>query len=311
MSFDFKKRQSKLDHKNSNKHEYLPQDFLFLNESTSENILMSDNQEVHVFYSLKHSNSNNPTIVFIQGLGPEIYSWTELWDQLFIDHNLVIIDTREKPSINLKKNKLCTVPRIALDIVEVLHYLKIESKKTAFIASSFGVYFVAHCVAQKWIDPIACFFIGPSVQPIYPKIKTKLGLILPTFLLEKVVKKIVLIYVKGKFEEGYQRNLYTERIAALDVKRWKYCSKMRFWDATEDYKKIACPAVIFTAGVDRYHSNESAIKVKNLVKNGVIEPIPYYDYMRIKPGVIEFADRIKKLITIFTDASKKNSTVVS
>ena len=71
---------------------------------------MSDNQEVHVFYSLKHSNSNNPTIVFIQGLGPEIYSWTELWDQLFIDHNLVIIDTREKPSINLKKNKLCTVP---------------------------------------------------------------------------------------------------------------------------------------------------------------------------------------------------------
>jgi len=296
MSFDLIKRQSKLNHKNSNKKEGLPQDFLFFNKSTSENILMSDNQEVHVFYSLKHSNSNHPTIIFIQGLGPEIYSWTELWDQLFVDHNLVVIDTREKPTIDLKKNKLCTVPRIALDIVEVLHYLKIESKETAFIASSFGVYFVAHCVAQKWIDPIACFFIGPSVQPIYPKIKTKLGLILSTFLLEKVVKKIVLIYVKGKFEEGYQRNLYTERISALDVKRWKYCSKMRFWSALEDYKKIDCLVVIFTAGIDKYHSNESAIKVKNLLKNGTIEPVPNYNYMRIKPGIIEFADRIKKII---------------
>ena len=296
MSMDFRKQLLESEHNNSNKEEEFPQDLIFFKESTKENILMSDDQEIHVFYSLKQSISKNPTIVFIQGLGPGIYSWTDLWDELFINHNLIIIDSREKPTINLKRKKQCTVPRIALDIAEVLHYLKIESTDTIFIASSYGIYYVSHCVAQKWINPKGCLFIGPAVQPNYPKVRTGLAFKLPTFLLEKIGKKIARRYLKGKVEKGYQKKLYYDRIASIDVKRWKNCSKMRFWNATEDYKKIDCPVVIFSAGADKYHSKEGAVEVNNLLKNSVIEPIPNYIYMHIKPGVIEFGDRIKKII---------------
>ncbi|MHA1447238.1 MAG: hypothetical protein ACTSSN_11135, partial [Candidatus Heimdallarchaeaceae archaeon] len=81
--------------------EEFPQEMIFIKESTKEQILMSDEQEIQCLYSKKHLDSNNPTIFFIQGAGPGIYSWTDLWDDLYKDFDLVIIDSREKPTINL------------------------------------------------------------------------------------------------------------------------------------------------------------------------------------------------------------------
>ena len=275
------------------------QDLLFYRESKKEQILMSDEQEVHVFYSLKHSNSSSPTIVFIQGIGPGIYSWSDLWDELYKSHNLVIIDSREKPTIDLKKKKQCTVKRIASDIKEVLHYLKIEDQKIVFIASSFGVFYAAHTVAQRWIKPKGCIFIGPFIEANYPKIKTSFAFMLPTFFLEKIGKHIATRFLSGKIAEGFQRKVYYERVASIDVKRWKYCSKMRFWNATEDFTKIDCPIIIFITADDKYHKEEGAEKVKKLVKNSVLEIIPNYNYMHIKPGVVEFTKKIKIIISNF------------
>ncbi len=278
------------------KGEY-PQDLLFYRKSTKEHVLMSDDQEVNIFYSMSHKNSKQPTIVFIQGVGLGIYSWTDFWDQLYKNYNLIVIDSREKPTINLKKNKKCTVSRISLDIAEVLHYLKIEGKNTVLIASSFGVYYVAHCVAQKWFNPRGCIFIGPAIESSYPKVKTRLAFMLPTMFLEKIGKRIAKRFLVGKVAEGFQRKVYYERISDIDVKRWKQCSKMRFWNAAEDYVRIDCPVFIFSIADDKYHRIEGARDVQNLLKNSVLEVIPNYNYMHIKPGVEEFGEKLRKTIS--------------
>lgn len=280
-------------------NEEFPQDLLFFKESTKEYILMSDDQEVHIFYTSKDSNKARPTIVFIQGVGPGIFSWTDLWDQLYKEFNLVVIDSREKPTINLKKNIECKVTRIALDIAEVIHHLKIKEEDTVIIASSFGIYYVAHCVAEKWVEPRGCVLIGPAIESSYPKLKTRFAFMLPTVFLEKIGKKIAHRFLAGKVADGFQRKVYYERIDSIDVERWKRCSKMRFWNAAEDYKKIECPIMIYSPIDDKYHTKTGAEEVNKLLRNSNLETVPSYNYMHIKPGVIDFANKIKKKVLEF------------
>ncbi|MCE7740388.1 MAG: alpha/beta hydrolase [Candidatus Heimdallarchaeota archaeon] len=277
-------------------NEEFPQEMVFIKESVKEQILMSDEQEVFCFYSTKHAGSNKPTIFFIQGLGPGVYSWSDLWDELYKDYDLVIIDSREKPSINLKKKKHCTVQRIALDIVETIHYLKLKEENVIFIGSSFGVYYVAHCVSQKWVMPKNCFFIGPFVRTSYPNLSTQLAFMLPTSLLEKVGKRIARRYLRTRVAAGFQKKVYYERVTNIDVGRWKRCSKMRRWNASEDYKRIKCPIFIFTTSDDKYHRIEKTREVCNLIENSTLIEIPDYNFMHIKPGVVEFAKMINKHI---------------
>ncbi len=276
--------------------EEFPQEMIFIKESTKEQILMSDEQEIQCLYSTKHAGSNNPTIFFIQGAGPGIYSWTDFWDELYKDFDLVIIDSREKPTIDLQKKKQCTIHRIALDIVETIHHLKIKEENIVFIGSSFGVYYVAHCLAQNWVKPRGCVFIGPFIRSSYPKISTQLAFMLPTFFLERVGKRIAKRYLRNRVAPGFQKKVYYERVTNIDVGRWKRCSKMRRWNASDDYQKINCPVTIFTTSDDKYHRIEKTREVSNLIERSTLIEIPDYNFMHIKPGVVEYAKMINKHI---------------
>ncbi|MCG3227816.1 MAG: alpha/beta hydrolase [Candidatus Heimdallarchaeota archaeon] len=273
-----------------------PQEMTFIKQSTKEQIIMSDEQRVYCFYSNKHENEDKTTIIFIQGVGPGVYSWSDLWDELYKEYNLVIVDSREKPTINLEKNKNCTVQRISLDIVEAINHLKIKDKDIIFIGSSLGAFYVAHCIGQGWIKPKGCFLIGPSIELKYPEIVFRLALILPSFLLEEVGKFIARRFIRNKVIEGFQKKVYFERVDKIDVKRWKKCSSIRKWKASEDYKNINCPAYIFSTTEDKYHRVEETEKVRKLIKNSKFIEVPDYNFMRIKPRVIEFARIIKELI---------------
>ncbi|MHA2308830.1 MAG: hypothetical protein ACXABJ_06115, partial [Candidatus Heimdallarchaeaceae archaeon] len=59
-----------------------PQEMFFLKKATKEYILMSDEQEVFCYHSIDSENSDKFTILFVQGFGAGVYSWTDLWDEL-------------------------------------------------------------------------------------------------------------------------------------------------------------------------------------------------------------------------------------
>lgn len=272
------------------------QELIFVRESKQEYILMSDEQLIYCFYSIKQEYLNNPTIFFIQGLGPGIYTWSDFWDELYKEYNLVVIDSREKPTIDLEKNKECSVQRISLDIVEVINYLQIKEENVILSGTSLGSFYLAHCVGQGWINPKGCFIVGPSINLTYPEIAFKLAFILPSFLFEKVGKFLARRYIKSKELEDYQRKAYLERIMKIDVKRWKRCSRIRKWNPSDDYKNIKCPVIIFSTDADKYHSVEEAKKVKKYIKNCHLVDVPDYKYMRSKPRVKEFIRMIDDLI---------------
>jgi pimeloyl-ACP methyl ester carboxylesterase len=276
--------------------EEYPQNMIFLKESEKENVLMTDGHEIPCYYSKKQGNFEKITFLFIQGVGPGVYSWTDFWDELFQMYDLVVIDSREKPTVDLKKKGECSVNRMSLDIVEIMHHLKINEENVAFFGSSIGVHYIAHCIGQGWINPKVCFLAGPQVKPNYPKISSKIAFSLPAFLLEKVGKQIARRYLRNKIESVFQKKVYNDRINKIDVRRWKQCSKIRYWDSSDNLKKIECPVYIFCATEDRYHNVQSAKQVGELVQDSRFIDIPDYNFIHTKPGVVEFVKMIENII---------------
>ncbi len=273
-----------------------PQELLFLENATKEYILMSDEQEVFCYHSIDKQNSNKFTILFVQGFGSGVYSWTDLWDELNKEFNLIVLDPRDKETVKLNKKKKCTVQRIALDIAEAAHYLKIDKEKLILFGSSIGASYIANSLRRRLIDPKCCFFAGPSVKPRNPKFLLKLAIILPSSVVDVVGKFAGRRYLRNKVAEGFQRKVFYSRLEKIDVRRWKQCIIIHNYIADKDFKAIECPVYIITTKGDKYHHLKSVEEVHELIENSTIVDVPSYEYYHTKPGVKEFTERISKII---------------
>jgi len=268
----------------------------FVKESEKEYILMSDEQEVHCYYSKKKNDFKGTTIFFMQGFGSGVYSWTDFWDELYKDFDLIVMDPRDKATVKLKKKSKCIVQRIALDIAETLHHFRVEEKNVIFIGSSLGASYVAHCVSKGWIKPRGCFFAGPSTKPRSPKFLLYSTFIFPNYIVDKLGKFVGRKYLQNKVAEGFQRKVFYNRIENIDVRRWQHCIKMSNWDASEDFKQMDGVVYIIRTKGDKYHETNSTEEVKQLITNSHIIDVPSYEFIHVKPGVKEFTSILRDYI---------------
>jgi len=272
------------------------QERTFVNNSNKEYILMSDGEEIFCYYSLDYENRGDLVFFFVQGFASGIFPWSDFWDSLQKEFNLIVLDPRDKPTNKLTKKSKCTTPRIAMDIAETLHHLRIDEKKVVFFGSSIGVSYIAHCVSKKMVDPLLCFFTGPSIIPRSPRLIVKIILPLPPALLKIVGTIVARIYLKNRVSDGFQKQIFYERIKNVDVRRWKICKKLQDWNSTEDFSNTDCQVYIIRTKGDKYHKMEEINKTKELIKNSKIIDVPSYDFIHMKPGVEEFTQMLKKII---------------
>jgi hypothetical protein len=273
-----------------------PQEMNFLKNAKKDYILMSDEQEVLCYQSFDQSNSDKFTVFFVQGFGAGVYSWTDLWDELCKEYNLIVLEPRDKESVKLGNKKECTVQRIALDIAESVHYLKISFEKLIFFGSSIGAVYIANNLRRKLTNPKCCFFAAPSIKPRNPKFLLKLALFLPSKFVDKLGKFIGRRYLKNKVAEGFQRKVFYSRIDNIDVNRWKQCIKLHNYNSKEDFASVECPVYLITTSGDKYHELEAVEKVHKLIKNSKIVNVPSYEYYHTYPGVKEFLNQISNII---------------
>ena len=273
-----------------------PQEMIFLKNASREYILMSDEQEVLCYYSIAENNSDSFTIFFVQGFGAGVYSWTDLWDELHEEFNLIVLDPRDKETVELGKKKECTVKRIALDIAETIHYLDINSENLVFFGSSIGCAYIANNLGRKLSNPKCCFFAAPSIKPRNPKFLLKLAMILPSKIVDKLGKFIGRRYLRDKVAGGFQRKVFYSRIENIDVRRWKHCIRLHNYNSSKDFECIENHVHIITTQGDKYHEVESADEVHKLIKNSEIMTVPSYEYYHTNPGVKEFTKQISRII---------------
>ena len=186
--------------------------------------------------------------------------------------------------------------RIAMDIAETLHYLRIDEKKVVFFGSSIGASYVAHCVNKKMVKPLVSLFTGPSIVPRSPGLIVKIILPLPPKLLKIAGTIVARIYLKNRVSDGFQKQIFYERIKNVDVRRWKICKKLQDWDATKDFAGMEGQVYIIRTKGDKYHKMEDINKTNQLIKASKIVDVPSYEFIHMKPGVDEFTTMLKKII---------------
>ncbi|MCD4789962.1 MAG: hypothetical protein K8R37_08190, partial [Bacteroidales bacterium] len=81
-------------------------------------------------------------VIFVPGWISHVSSWAELLPSMTQKRPVFYIETREKISAHIKKEKIgindFTIPRIALDIINVCKRLPIDLEKSIVMGSSFG-----------------------------------------------------------------------------------------------------------------------------------------------------------------------------
>ncbi|MBY9000040.1 MAG: alpha/beta hydrolase [Candidatus Heimdallarchaeota archaeon] len=282
--------------KKNNSAEETFQELLFVKESTKVYIPMSDGQDIFCQYILDDKTKSDYIIFFIQGFASGHFTWSDFWDALHEEFNMVIVDPRDKKSNELKKKSKCTIHRIALDFIEAIKFLKLDEKKLVLFGSSIGASYVAYLVGQEMIKPKGCFLTGTSRKPRSPRMLVHFFFLLPGFALNAIVKPIARIYMRNKLAEGFQKQIYKDRINHVDFRRWKTCKSLHDWDATEEFRKMSSPVFIIRTPDDKYHKEDEVKIIRELIPNCKIIDVPTYDYCHIKPGVYEFTQTIKKTI---------------
>ena len=272
------------------------QERTFVNNSSKEYIPMSDGEDIFCYHSIDYEKKGDLVFFFVQGYASGIFPWSDFWDALDKEFNLVVLDPRDKPTNKLTKKSECTTPRIALDIAETLHHLRIDEKNVVLFGSSIGASYVAHCVNKKMVNPLTCFLTGPSIIPRSPRLIVKIILPLPPKLLKIVGTIVARVYLKNRVSDGFQKQIFYERIKNVDVRRWKICKKLQDWDATEDFAGMEGQVFIIRTKGDKYHKIEDLNKANQLIKNSKIVDVPSYEFIHMKPGVYDFTIMLKKII---------------
>ena len=272
------------------------QDTIFLKESSKAYIPMSDGQDIFCHYSVDDTTKSDIVFFFVQGFASGYFTWSDFWDALHQEFNLVIVDPRDKKSNKLMKSSKCSTHRIALDFAETIKFLKLDEKKLVLFGSSIGASYVAHMVGQNMITPKGCFLTGPSRKPRAPRKLLNFFFFFPAFVMNTLGKLVARIYLRNKVANGFQKQVFYDRITNVDMRRWKHCRDLHIWDATEDFKKMKIPVFIIRTPYDKYHESDEIRIVHELIQNSKIIDVPAYDYCHTKPGVFEFTQTIKKTI---------------
>ena len=112
-----------------NKKDYVPAKgyttaALFYQKSSKDYVPMTDGAELLVLNSQTDTPSESINLVFIPGFSTGPFSWNDLWDCLYKDYNLFVVEKRELLSSKIKWKHKANMNRLAEDIENIVDYFK-------------------------------------------------------------------------------------------------------------------------------------------------------------------------------------------
>lgn len=233
-------------------------------------IQMSDGSEVKILQTKAEKDKfNGCTFLLIPGWGTVVPGWDELLMEASKDFNVLYIESREKGSFKPAKGKIRNdLDRMGSDIKEVVEYLKIPQEKLAVITSSYSTLIIADVLANKKLNPLITFLIGPVHQFNMPPTTRYIMHILPTFLFY-FTKPIWRWWVrKFKSEDPVQAAKYIRVLEEADPKKWRAVAKrtcfIKIWDL---YEKMGNRVVVLGMKTDKMHTTMLSKQIHNKIKN--------------------------------------------
>ncbi len=270
----------------------------FWKDTKKEYIKMSDGAELLVYYTNKIKDSKKKTIFFFPGYATGVFSWSDLWDELYKEYNLYVFESREKDSAKVKWKHKGNMDRFGLDIKETIDYFGIDEKNIFAIGSSFGCSQVARAVVNEGFNPSGILFNGPSTKFILPRKILWLAYIIPAFVLQFIGIPIIKLWISTMYPKGFQRKHYHDFVNRANAMKWKKTLPVSRWNALVDYAEMDVPTWIVLDPHDSLHTEEFASTIISTIKNSQLVKVPDYNYMHHLPGAKEWAQRIGAIIGV-------------
>ena len=284
-----------------NKKDYVPAKgyttaALFYQKSSKDYVPMTDGAELLVLNSQTDTPSESINLVFIPGFSTGPFSWNDLWDCLYKDYNLFVVEKRELLSSKIKWKHKANMNRLAEDIENIVDYFKLDPQKTVLMGTCLGSSLIARVMARKNNTFFGLILMNPPRRFFLPTALLPLGYILPSFTMTIIVKPIIRTWLKMTMESSPQRDLYMEIIANAHGMRWKKFLAITRWDSFDDYAQIKCPTCVLGASEDRVHEDAIAREAASLIEGSEFIESPSYYWMHFHPGAGEYAAEVSKFI---------------
>ncbi len=270
---------------------------LFYKEAERVYVPMSDGAELLCYFTKKGKNPSGITILFIPGYASVPMSWNDLWDCLYEEFNLYVLETREKITSKVKWSHKGDMNRSGMDIGDALRGLKLDPKKTVIFCASASALYAMRGLAEKWLDePLGLIMIGPVRTPKLPSKLIYITKFTPSFLIDGIISSIGKLWIGTVVPKGIQRDRYRQYVGTASAMRWKKTKSVTFWDGTEDFKKLKVSSLMVGAIQEELHvDNETKICV-DLVETSEYLQVPSFMYMHHLPGAAEFTKQLTEYI---------------
>jgi len=258
----------------------------------SEYISASDDVELKVLqWQPEIKDSEEPEksvepVIFVPGWISHVSSWAELLPLMTQKRTVFYIETREKISAKIKKEKIgindFTIPRISLDIINICKRLPIDLEKSVIMGSSFGATAILEALKNNNLNVRYAFLVGPNSEFKAHPIMQQL-LLLPDFSYH-FLKYFILWYLRtfrvDAKKEPEQMRRYNITVKTAHPRRIKMSVKaaMRYklWP---DLETVKTPTALAYAPTDTLHSKDNIKKIAQVLPRGQIIACPTNKYM--------------------------------
>jgi len=271
----------------------------------SEYISASDDVKLKVLQwqpEKKEPGESIEPVIFVSGWVSHVSGWTELLRLMTQKRPVFYIETREKISAQIKKEKIgindFTIAMIALDIINVCKRLPIELEKSIVMGSSFGATALLEALKNNNLNVRCAFFVGPnsefSAHPLMQKL-----LLLPDFSYH-FLKYFALWYLRtfrvDAKKEPEQMRRYKITVKTAHPRRIKMsvkaAMKYKLWP---DLETVQIPTALAYAPTDTLHSKDNIKKIAQTLPGGQIINCPTNKYMHSADLLKDIEDFIQNI----------------
>lgn len=271
----------------------------FENRAKEHYITVSDGSRVKILTTKAPKESfNGYTFVLIPGWGTIVPGWEEVLMEAIKDFNILYIESREKISFKPGRGRIkYNFERLALDVKEIMNFLKIDENKAITVTSSFSTIYMANLLGTGKIKPALNILIGPCFRFEMPTTTRYIMHILPTFLFY-VTKPIWRWWVKKhKSEDKVQAAKYIRVMNEADPKKWRAVAEQTcFTKVWKHYANIEEDTNVFVIGMeeDKMHTSKVSMKIK--------DTIPGAQYIDMRTNK---ATHTAEIVNVIRDLMKK------
>jgi pimeloyl-ACP methyl ester carboxylesterase len=230
-------------------------------------------------------------IVFVAGWVSVVSGWSEFLYALSQKHPVYYIETREKKSAVIDKNRMRTddfrMERFAHDVITACSELPIDMEEAILSGSSLGATVLLETMKRERLKARGAFLIGPASEFRIPWFLTWMPYLFPSPAYRIVRHFIVWYFRKFRVDvekEPEQMQRYEKTILSAHPLRIKLSGRafMRY-KVWPDLETVRVPTRIAYASSDTLHASETISRMAQTIQQADLLPCESNRYMHSAP----------------------------